>query len=111
MQDADDARDDDSEGLPQAGGGAEPTKDERDAARCRLFAQHRKRLARARWVERGQWLVQQPEPRWRQHGARQSDPLALAARQAVDALEQLVAEVEALQRLEHGRYVLRLEQR
>ncbi|MBP7685634.1 MAG: hypothetical protein KBB95_27195, partial [Deltaproteobacteria bacterium] len=33
MQDADDARDDDSEGLPQAAGGGEVSKDARDAAR------------------------------------------------------------------------------
>ena len=33
MQDADDARDDDSEGLPQAAGGGEVSKDARDASR------------------------------------------------------------------------------
>jgi hypothetical protein len=47
----------------------------------------------------------------RQQRARQAHALALAARQAVDAVEQLVGQVEALQRLVRGRDVVRIEQR
>jgi hypothetical protein len=49
-------------------------------------------------VERRQRLVDQPAAGLREQRARQSDALALAAGQPVDAREQLVGQVEARQR-------------
>ena len=86
-------------------------RQQRDAALARNRDQLSNSLLRAGRIERGQRLIHQPERSGRQQRARESDPLPLAAGQPVDPREQLLAQIEPLERRVRARNVLRIEQR
>jgi hypothetical protein len=66
---------------------------------------------RTRRVQRRQRFVDQPQAGRGQHRTRQAHTLAFTARQAVHALEELVGQVEAVQRVVRSRYVAGIEER
>ena len=69
------------------------------------------RLLGPRRVERREWLVDQPQRCRRQQGARQTHPLPLTARQPINPVKQLVAQIKLLQRGKCRRDVGRVQQR
>ena len=62
-------------------------------------------------IESRQRLVDQPQTRRREQCAGESDPLALAAGEAVDSREQFVGQAEAIERRMHVADVQRMQQR